>query len=135
MVAVDDVVVREQHRALDAVLQLPDVSRPVVVHQHVDRRRRDATNPFAVRLAVDLHEVIRQQQDVGLAFAQRGHTDRKHVQSVVEILTKPSVRDELPKIVVRRRDDADVCAKGLGASHPLELPLLQHAEKLDLQAR
>ena len=80
-----------------------------------------------------LEEVVGQQQDVGLALAQRRHEDREHVQPVVEILAELAGGDRLLEILVGGGDQADVGADGLGAAQPLELALLQHAQQLDLR--
>ena len=80
-----------------------------------------------------LDEVVGQQQDVGLALAQRRHEDREHVQPVVEILAELAGGDRLLQILVGGGDQADVGADRLGAAQPLELALLQHAQQLDLR--
>ena len=82
--------VADDDRALDGVLELADVARPVVAHQHVDRRRRDPLDVLPVLARELLEEVVGEQQDVRLPLAQRRHEDREHVQPVVEILAERS---------------------------------------------
>ena len=72
-----------EHSALDAVLQLPDVARPMVGHQQVDRGCRDAANAPTQHRRVLLGKVIDQQENVRLPVAQGGHEDAEHVESVI----------------------------------------------------
>ena len=65
-----------QHdRALDHVLELADVARPVVVHQQVERVRRHLEHSAAVLLAVLLEEVLDEQRNVLAPLAQRRQLD------------------------------------------------------------
>jgi hypothetical protein len=47
-VGVEHFTVAHQHRAFHDVLQLANVARPVIRHEHVDRGRRDAADPLAM---------------------------------------------------------------------------------------
>ena len=105
---------------------------PVVLHQHVDRRGRDAADVLVVLLGVLFEEVVGQQQDVRLALAQGRHVDREDVQPVVEIAPEGAVLDRLLEVAVGGRDDAHVDLDGALAADALELPLLQDAQQLDL---
>ena len=88
---------------------------------------------MAVLDRVLLEEVIGEQQDVGLPLAQRRHENREDVQPVVQILAERAGRDRLLEVLVGRRDQPHVRLDRLGAAEPLELPLLQHAQQLDLR--
>ena len=90
------------------VLELADVAGPVIAHQHVDRRRRDALDVLAVLARELLEEVVGQQQDVGLPLAQRRHEDREDVQPVVQVLAERPAGDRLLEVLVGGRDQADV---------------------------
>ena len=81
----------QHHRALDHVLELAHVARPVVVHQQVERFRRELEFGTRVLLAVLLEEVLHQQRDVVLALAQRRQLDRDDVQPVEQVLAEASV--------------------------------------------
>ena len=50
--------VAHDHRPLDCVLELAHVPRPVIRHQHVDRRRRDALDVLAVGERRLLEEMV-----------------------------------------------------------------------------
>ena len=86
----------QHHRALDHVLQLADVARPVVLHQQVERRSGQLETGFAVLLAVLREEVLREQRDVVLPLAQRRQVDADDVQAVEEVLAEAPVLDHLP---------------------------------------
>ena len=72
--------------------------------------------------------MIGEQEHVRLALAQRRHEDGKDIQAVVEILAELSLRDRFPEILVGGGHQAHVNLDRVGASQPLEFPLLQHAE-------
>ncbi len=75
------------------------------------------------------------QRDVRGALAQRRHVDREDVQAEEEVAAESPLPNGLLEISVRRSDDARVGAQGLRAPHPLELPLLKHAQQGDLYRR
>ena len=61
----------EQRRALDRVLELADVARPVVADQQLLRVVVEAVEPLLQLAAEAADERSRQRQDVVLALAQR----------------------------------------------------------------
>ena len=65
-------------------------------------------------------------------FAQRRQVDPHHVEPVVKILAELPILDELFHVLVRGRDQANVDLDGLGSADAFDLPLLKHAEQLDL---
>ena len=125
----------QDQRALDHVLQLADVPRPGVGAERGHRRGVDPAHRLAGAGRVLLQEVLGQMRDVARPIAQRREQDREDVQAVIEILSKRAVGDLLLEIAVGGRDDADVDLDRLGAAHPLELALLQHAQQLDLDVQ
>ena len=133
MMRVQDLGVADDQAALDGVLELAHVARPVIAHQHVDRRRGDALHVLAVLQRELLQEVVGEQQDVGLALAQRRHEDREHVQAIVEILAEIAGGDGLFEVLVGGGDEPHVRRDRLGAAQPLELALLQDPQQLHLR--
>ena len=120
----------ERDRALDDVLELADVARPVIRHQPPQpllRHRRRAASELGRQL---LQEVLHEERDVVATFAQRRQLDRNHVQPVVEILAKRSFGHHLREIRVRRGDDADVDLDRVRVADAFELALLKHAQQL-----
>ena len=132
---VDDFVAAQQHRPFDAVFQLPDVAGPVVGHEHVDGRGRDAPDVLVVLAAVLLDEIVRQKQDVGLALTQGGEVYREDVEPIVQVLAEAAPADQLFELEVGGRDQAYVDFDGGRTADPFELPLLEHPEELDLGGR
>jgi len=59
-----------------------------MAHQQIDRVVGKLGNLLAVLLGVLGHEVIGQQQDVGLALDQRRDVDRKDAEAIVEVLAE-----------------------------------------------
>ena len=127
---------RQDHRALDEVLELADVARPVIARQRVHRASagivsmplvhaaartsarsggRAAGCPRGVRAAAGLH-------------------DREDVQAVVEIAAGTSLAATISfEVAIGRRDEPHVDADRPRAAEPLELLLLQDAQQLRLQ--
>ena len=84
------------------------------------------------RPAPPRQEVGDQLGDVLLALAQRRQLDRHDREPIVEILAKLSVADELPEVLVGRRQDAHVDLDEHVAADRLDLALLDHAQQLVL---
>ena len=126
---------REDHCALDDVLQLPDVARPRIVHQGLHDGGRDGLDPPAHPPGELLSEMADQPRDVVTAFSQRRQHDREDVQAVVEVFAEAAVGDHSRQVAVRGRHQAHVHLDRLRAAQALELLLLQHAEQLGLQLR
>ena len=131
----DDAALADQHRALDAVLQLAHVAGPVVAHEHVDGGGGDAADVLAVGGRVLLHEVIGQERHVRPALAQRRQVDVEDVQPVIEVLAEDAGLHRGLQVLVGGRDQADVDLDGPHPAQPLDLPLLEDAQQLHLGGR
>ena len=83
---------REDHGALDQVLQLADVARPVVARQRLHRLGRDRLDRLLHPPRELLREVAHQHRDVLAPLAQRRHVDREDVEPVEEVLRGTSAR-------------------------------------------
>lgn len=95
---------------LDAVLQLPHVTWPVVAHEHVNGGGTEAENllpVFQIHLA---DKVICQKENVRFALRQVGQVNLEDVQAVKEVFAEAALLDEAFQVLARARDDADVCA-------------------------
>ena len=62
-----------------------------------------------------------------------GQVDRDDVEPVVQVLAEPAGVDLVEQVAVGRRDDPRVDLDGPGVADPLELPLLQDPQQLDLE--
>ena len=80
----------QRQRALDRVLELPDVARPVVRHQPAHRLLRERhARPRRIELAPHaIEEVLGEQRNVLAPLAQRRHVDGNHVQPIEQILAE-----------------------------------------------
>ena len=105
----------------------------MILHQGVEGILVDMRHEAIVLLVVDLEEVARQLRDVIAAGPQRRQIDRDHVESVVEVFTKPLAGNFIEQLAVAGGDHAGVDANRLGVTHPFKLPLLEHPQKFDLQ--
>jgi hypothetical protein len=80
-----------------------------------------------------VHEGARQRGDVLLSLAERRQADREDVEAVPEVLAEAPRRDVAGEVPVGRGDDPDVHLQRPVPAHPLEGPVLQHAQELGLQ--
>src|SRR2546422_1109668 len=126
---------REDHRSVDGVLKLADVTGPRVAQEllhHIGRNRLDAP---AETSGVVRDEVAHEKRDVLGPLAQGREIDGKDVQPVVEVGAKLSRLDQLLERPVRGGDDPDVAPDRVRAADPLELLLLEHAKQLRLEVQ
>ncbi len=124
-----------ERRALHHRAQLARVARPQVALEHLRRLRGEARGGGRPPLALAREEGLRQRQHVLPPVAQRHEPERHHVQPVVEVLPEAASPHRLREIHVRRGHEAHVHLEGADPAHPLEAPLLDHAEELGLQRR
>src|SRR3990172_4284916 len=80
--------VSQNHRSLDEVLQLANVARPVVFHQHRLRFRREPFDLLAELPVVMLYVVARQKLDIGTSVPQRWQIDGDDVEAIEEVLSE-----------------------------------------------
>ncbi len=129
----DDAPFADQDRALDAVFQFPDIARPVVAHQHVDRRGGDPSDAPRVGSGIFLDEMVGQEKDVRPALPERRNKKAEDVQPVVKVFPERAFRQRLFEVDVRGGDQPDVDPHRFDPAEALEFPLLENAEELDLR--
>jgi hypothetical protein len=78
--------------------------------------------------------MLDEQRHVLAPLAERRQADVHDVQAIVKILAERALAHEISQILVGRRDHARIDGDGLGAADRPDLPLLEHAEELDLEA-
>jgi hypothetical protein len=78
------------------------------------------------------HQEVYEQRHVPLSIAQRREGDGEDVQAVIQVVAELGLADGLDEVPVRRRDDADIDLDRIRSANALELVLVKHAEKLDL---
>src|SRR5687767_12193300 len=121
----------QQHGALDDVAQLANVPRPRV---RLERGERVVGQSRGRRSAVGLKEVLRQQRDVDRTLAQWRQRDADRVDAIVEIAAEGAVLHLRLKILIRRRDDAEVRLDLLCPADAKERAELEGTQQLPLQA-
>src|SRR5215469_10626893 len=76
-----------------------------------------------------------QAWNFGGSFAQRRDVYLDDIETVVEIVAKALLLDQLFEILVGRGDDANIHPDGHGAPYPLESFFLQEVQQLRLNRR
>ncbi|EDM76062.1 hypothetical protein PPSIR1_06828 [Plesiocystis pacifica SIR-1] len=136
VVDVDGPLVGQHHRGLDAVLELADVAREVVLEQAGLGGLGDPVDRSAVATPVAIDEVLDEPQAVGrAAVAQGRQLDGHDADAVVEVLAEGPGVDHGGQVPVGRADDPDVRADRGGPADALELPVLEHAQQLALEGQ
>src|SRR3989475_895322 len=124
---------RDEHGALDRVLQLADVARPGVGEEAAIRLGGDRVDRPRVLGGVALEEGAHQDRNVLAPLAQRRHRDRHRVDPEVEILAERAIPDRDLRAAVGRGDQSKVDGHGLRSAEPAYDALLQHAQELGLE--
>jgi hypothetical protein len=114
---------------LDDPLELPDVARPLVGEERLERGRRQPGRPDA---GMPLEAPLRQVDDVLAARPQRRHAELERVEAVVEVLAELALRDERHQAAVGGHDETDVHAARVLSADALDPVLLQGPEQLGL---
>ena len=121
------------HRALDDIPEFTDVARPGIV---LERRTVVSRSIESIRLpnAFENSSTNRHTSSgmSSTAFAKRRHVNREHVEPVIEVLSEGALGDPLFEIAMRRRNDPGVDGNRPRTAEPLDCPLFEHAQQLDL---
>src|SRR5262249_44472985 len=128
----DRVVIAEDRRALDAVLQLTDVAWPVVRAERGARGVADPQRLLAELAREALHEKVSERVDVFFSRTQGRNRHGEDIHAKEEVFAKASALHVVGEIAIRRADHAHVDIDRRRAADPLEAALLQNAQKLRL---
>src|ERR1700678_2060928 len=126
-------IIRQDHRALDHVLQFAYVAGPSIGLECCHGLWRNIIDRLAHPPAEDIDELLNQRWDIFAARAQWRQQDGKHVQPVVEVAAKFALSYHHREIPVRRGHQPNVHVMRPAASQALELVLLQDAQQFGLQ--
>ena len=123
------------HGTLDAVLQLPDVSRPGILLDGINRLIGKSLDLFSVFVCVAFQEGFGQEDHIPLPFPQgrEGHQDDP--QAKVKVFPEAPFLHGLFEIAVCGRNDAGIHLDLLPAADPFDHPLLQEAKQLHLEGQ
>jgi hypothetical protein len=124
---------REDHGALQKILELANVARPLPRDQSIHRFRRDGFDGLAHAAGVARDKMAHQDGNVGGAVAQRRRKDRKNLEAVKEVAAEFLFRDHFGQIAIGGGDEAHVDGDGPRAAQALDLALLQSAQQFRLQ--
>ena len=113
------------------MLQLPDVAGPGVPFERAQRglRQRDAPGSLGCGF---LEEARRQRRHVLAPLAQRREPENEALQTEIEVLTEPALRDAALEIPVAGGDDPNVHRGGPCCPDPVEGLFLKDPEQLAL---
>ena len=122
------------HRVFQGILQLTNIPRPGVAQQST---HRIGCQPYrAIMSAADPGEQMPGQGfNVFAALSERWDPQRHDPQTVVEILAKLLLHHGLPKILIGGGDHPGIGSPGFAFTDPLEGPLLENPQELDLQGQ
>ncbi len=123
----------EHGHSLNQVLELANVTGPVIVDKSLHRLVGDAVDARTALKAGHVEEMMNQQGEVAAAVSKGWDFDRKDIQAVVEVLAESTFADELGEILMRGRDDSDIDLDRLGRADRLERAFLEHPQQFDLE--
>src|SRR3954467_3573312 len=128
----DEGTLGEDHRLLDAVLELPDVARPAEVPDRVERLPAEALHLRAQLASRAAEKELGEHASVLAPFAERREMQVDDVHPVVQVLPEPPGVHLRFQILVRGRDDPDVHRLDLRLSHAGDGAILQRPQELYL---
>src|SRR6266852_1623679 len=129
VVDVDHLAVAKSDGAGDAILELPDVSRPIVVQETLHGRRGDL-EICAGRVAVE--EMVHEHGNIGATVAQGREVHGHDVQAKIEVFAKCALAVGSLEVSVGCSDDAHINAHMIIAANRPDFLLLQNAQELGL---
>src|ERR1700674_5293269 len=134
-IAGNDLFVAQDHVALDQILQLADIPRPVVFaqsgHQFVGDRH-SARIIFAVIVG---KKIVDQVGNIGSALAQRRHVQVHDVNAIEQIRPKSTAFNLLLQLSIGGANYADLNFLVLLRPYAAKLAILQQLQQLGLQTQ
>src|ERR1700737_4004022 len=94
---------RKDHRTLDEIFQLANISRPKPTREFPQGHRGNRFDLFLHAAAALLREVADQQGNIIRTFAQRWDADWKHVEAIVQVAAELAIPHHLFEIAIGRR--------------------------------
>src|SRR2546428_1902320 len=126
-------VLTQQDRSLDGVVELPNVSRPGMFEQGLSGGRVEPAQAIPVTLRVLAQEVRGKRENVLAALAERRQVNLDGVETKEQVLAKAPGLHFRGKVGVGGGYDPHVRPARLGGAHALELARLEHPQELGLQ--
>src|SRR5947207_12825112 len=79
--------------------------------------------------------MLGQWQDILTAISQRWQFNRRHRESIIQVLAEHSLTHGFSQIDIRRRNDAHIHPPWAGVAERRELALLNHPQQTNLRLR
>src|ERR1700692_257673 len=118
---------RNNHRMLDKILQLTNVSGPGVSNQGLHSFRWNRID-YAIHPTREvLYKVPHKQRNIFGTFTKRRHMDRKNVESIEKVCSESPFLDAVGQVSICRGDKARISLNRTRTSEPLEFSFLQYA--------
>ncbi len=133
VVGMDDIALDEVVRALDQVMEFPDVSGKTVrleLAECIDGKRTRST----VLGVQPVQKTPGQERDIPGSLPQRRHLDAEDVQPVKQILPELSGTSQRSQIAVGRGDDANLEVAVDGIAQTPDLFFLENSKELHLKS-
>src|SRR6185437_4668542 len=128
----NDVVLSDDDGSLNYIFQFARIARPRVCLQQSHSAGVDLLNVSSVHLGIYTQEMHGDQRNVFGMFLQRWNIDAHNIYAIVQVLTEPSLRNHVAKILMGCEDHARSQWDQTAAAESIELAFLQHSQKLYL---
>ena len=128
-----DLVLADDQRSFDDVLQLSDVAGPVVGFHDLHAFGGEFHALLSGLSGKGVHEEFSQIGDVLLTFSQRRQLDLEDGKTEIQVFPELFVFDFMLQVAVGRRDDSHIDIGVFGVADLDELLVLQDTEHLGLQ--
>src|SRR5262245_61340356 len=132
---VDSSIPGQSYRALDTVLELPDVPRPIEPTQCRHRPVGDPLDAVSVAFTRLLEKMIDEKRYFRFAIPEHGQFDGDAVEPEEEVLAEPAIPGIAAQVAIRRGDDARLKGKRLRRAERPDFPLLDRPQQLHLELR
>src|SRR4030095_184042 len=132
---VDAVLVDQDHGALNGVLEFPDVAWPGIVHHEFHPLRTHLSHFLPELRAVALDEVLNEQGDVFLSFAQRWNLNGYDGEPIKQILTELALSHHSFEIPVCGGHHLDIDGNVLDPTHAPKSLVFENPQEFRLQIK
>ena len=92
------------YQPLDHIFELPHISRPRIFFQDFQDFRLHRLKRLLGRRTIIPQEMIHEQCQVAISLTQGRHRDRHHVDTVIQVLTKLPLADQIFEVIIRGAD-------------------------------
>src|SRR6188472_850445 len=119
-------------RLLDEVFQFANIARPRITSQKIQCVFSKFDPGAPLLFQPFLEKMFGQEWDILTAFTEWRKKERNNVDAVVEVFSKLPFSNEVVKILVRRRHNADIDLDRLNPADSHKFSLLDDAQELRL---